>query len=439
MHELQMLLEQGPLALVVGLVIGLLLGLLLARALWVRPLRERYEEAEDERRMLAGERIRLVERLDAQERNHAERLQELEDRFANIAGQIFKQNSESFLQLASERFETHKVEAARSLEQRKQEIESLVKPLSQTLEKFEQQVSRIEKARQEAYGAIQQQVRALIQGQKELSDHTGRLVQALRQPKTRGRWGEFQLRNVLELAGMQEHVDFVSERTLESDQGRLRPDVIIRMPGGKCLVVDAKTPLDAYLRMLEAADEGERQQALREHVRQVREHARKLAAKEYWQQLSEAPDFVVMFIPGEAFYAAAVEADPSLFEDALKQRVLITTPTTFIALVRAIAYGWQQDKLARNLQEVADQGRILYDRITQFGEHLEQLGRSLRQAVTRFNQAVGSLESRLLPAARRFENLGVAPQDREIAAPDPIETEPRALKASEFAQLPGKE
>jgi len=414
----------------------LLLGLVLGGTVvwwWLaRPLRAEMAALREEKERLALEGAELRTRLAAEERNHREKLEELENRFRTLATDILDHNSRNFLQLVSERFNAHKSEAEKTLEARKKEIESLVRPIAESLAKFEHRVGELEKARQEAYGAITQQVRALIQGQRELSDNTGKLVQALRQPKTRGRWGEYQLRNVLELAGMTEHVDFASERSVAGEEGRLRPDVVVRLPGGKCLVIDAKTPLDAYLSMIEASDEEERARALRDHLRQVREHVRKLSSKEYWQSLKDTPDFVVMFIPGEAFYAAAVEVDPSLFEDALKQRVLITTPATLVALIKAIAYGWRQEKLAENLQEVAGLARDLYDRIKTFGEHMDGVGKALRQAVDRYNRAVGSLEARVLPAARRFEQLRVAPANTEIPAVSQVELEPRALQASEL-------
>ncbi len=420
-----------------GTAIALLLfgSVLGGTAVWwwlVRPLRAETAALREEKARLALEGAELRTRLEAEERNHREKLEELENRFRTLASDILDHNSRNFLRLVSERFDAHKSEAEKTLEARKKEIEHLVGPIAESLAKFEHRVDELEKARREAYGAITQQVRTLIQGQRELSNHTGKLVQALRQPKTRGRWGEYQLRNVLELAGMTEHVDFVSERSLAGEEGRLRPDVVVRLPGGKCLVIDAKTPLDAYLSMIEAGEEEERARALRDHLRQVREHVRKLSSKEYWQSLKDTPDFVVMFIPGEAFYAAAVEVDPSLFEDALKQRVLIATPATLVALVKAVAYGWRQEKLAENLQEVAGLARDLYERIKTFGEHMERVGKALRQAVEHYNRAVGSLEARVLPAARRFEQLRVAPANSEIPAVSQVELEPRALQASEF-------
>jgi DNA recombination protein RmuC len=236
------------------------------------------------------------------------------------------------------------------------------------------------------------------------------------------------------MAGMTEHVDFQTEHSFDTDEGRRRPDALVRLPGGKSVVVDAKTPLDAYLTALETSDPAEQAAALANHARQLKAHVRSLASKEYWNALPEAPDFVVMFVPGEAFYSAAIEHDPDLFETALESRVLVCSPTTLIALVKSIAYGWQQEKLARNAQEVARQARELYQRLATYGGHMDKLGRGLRQAVDNYNKAVGALESRVLPSARRFESLGVLPEGSEIEEPAPVEHEPRALSASEFSQ-----
>ena len=243
-------------------------------------------------------------------------------------------NSESFLKLVSERFEKHSESAKEDLEKRRTAIETLVKPLGENLSKFEHKVDAIEKAREGAYRAISEQVKSLAEGQTGLRSETNRLVQALRRPQTRGRWGEYQLRNVLDLAGMTEHVDFVEQTTLEGDEGRLRPDVVIRVPGGKSIIVDAKTPLDAYLNAVEAPDEETRERFIADHARQVRDHVRALSSRDYWKALPETPEFVVMFVPGESFFAAAIESDPALFESAARQRVLISTPTTLIALVK---------------------------------------------------------------------------------------------------------
>jgi DNA recombination protein RmuC len=383
----------------------------------------------------------LAGQLEAERRAHAARIDELrrmgeeiERKFGALAQQALKGNAESFLNLVSERFEKHKQAASEDLARRQQAIETMIKPVAQSLEKFEHRIGEIEKAREGAYAAVLTQVRALADGQTRLHSETSKLVTALRSPKTRGRWGEFQLRQVFEMAGMVEHVDFTSEHHVAGADGARRPDAVVRLPGGKAIVIDAKTPLDAYLNAIEAVDESAREQALKAHVRQIRAHVDGLAAKEYWNALPVTPDFVVMFVPGEAFYSAAIEADPELFEAAIGKRVLIATPTTLIALVKAIAYGWQQEKLARNAEEVASLARELYGRIRTFGEHMEKLGAALRSSVERYNRAVGSLEGRVLPTARRFEGLGVVPAGSTVDGLASLEVEPRPLTASELTE-----
>ena len=405
----------------------------------VPPLEQENVKLREQLQHANKESVELKTKLEAELKNHEAHVEdlrkmddELERKFTVLASDALGKNSDNFLKLVSERFGKHRETADEELEKRKKEIETLVKPIGESLSKFEHRVGEIEKAREGAYGAITEQVKSLAEGQTNLRSETGRLVQALRQPKTRGRWGEYQLRNVLEMAGMTEHVDFVEEKTIEGEDGRLRPDVIVRLPGGKSVIVDAKTSLEAYLSAVETDDEDTREQLMADHARQVRDRVRTLASRDYWNALPETPDFVVMFIPGEAFFAAAIERDPGLFETAVRQRVLICTPTTFVALVKAIAYGWQQEKLAESALEIAERGRDLYDRIKVFGGHMGDLGRSLRQAVDRYNQGIGSLEGRLLPAARRFETLGVVPAGSSIPALEPVELEAREVQAEEL-------
>ncbi len=359
---------------------------------------------------------------------------EVERKFGALAHKALSGNAESFLKLVSERFEKHKAAAEADLGQRHKAIEGLMKPVAESLSKFEARVGEIEKAREGAYGAIREQVKQLTEGQTALKGETSRLVQALRQPKTRGRWGEFQLRQVFEMAGMVEHVDFLSEHHIATETARLRPDAVVRLPGGKSIVVDAKTPLDGYLAAVEAQDEAARDEALRSHVRHVRQHVTNLSRKEYWAALDVTPDFVVMFVPGEAFYSAAIEAAPDLFEEAVRSRVLISTPTTLIALIKAIAYGWQQENLARNIREVATLARDLYERIGTFGKHLDGVGKALRQAVEKYNSSVGSLEGRVLPQVRKFERLGVVESGTELPEMAKVDVEPRGLTAVEFTE-----
>ncbi len=375
--------------------------------------------------------------LEAERKAQAARLEEIdkaraatERQFAALAAEALDRNSQAFLRLAGERFDRQKDGARKELEAREQAVAALVRPIREELEKFQTNVQEIEKSRAGAYQAVTEQVKALAAGQTQLRSETGRLVQALRQPQTRGRWGEHQLRNVLELADMKEHVDFVEQETLEDGS---RPDVIVRLPGGKSIVIDAKTPLDAYLDAIETEDEEARARHLEAHARHVRTHVRRLASKEYWSRQAETPDFVVMFIPGESIYAAAFQQAPGLFDEAAAQKVLISTPTTLIALVKAVAYGWQQEKLAENAQAVARSGQELYKRVQTFGRHMESVGKTLKQLVERYNASVGSLERSILPQARRFEELGAAPAGERLPDLPSVETEPRGLQAPELS------
>ncbi|MBY6139988.1 DNA recombination protein RmuC [Leisingera daeponensis] len=385
-------------------------------------------------------RYQAEAQVQALKAEHAARLEELnhmnqqmEHKFAALANGVLKQNSESFLSLVSERFQAHSKTADADLAKRHAAIESLVKPLDQKLGQFGERIKEIEQARNEAYGAIQAQVKHLAEGQAALGGETRKLVQALRAPKTRGRWGEMQLRQVFEMAGMAEHVDYELEKSVGTDEGLRRPDAVVRIPGGKSIVVDAKTPLEAYLDALEAETPDQQQAALARHANHVKTHVRQLSSKSYQSALGETPDFVVMFIPGETFVSAAAEADPGLIEYAFENKVLIATPTTLMALVKSIAYGWQQEKMAENAVEVQKTAKELYDRLATFSKNLASVGRSLSSSVNNYNKAVGSLEARVLPSARRFEAMGVVANGAELEDPGQVEVEPRqvALLAEE--------
>ena len=413
----------------------------------IQPLADRTAPLEDRvealRAELLDEQVKtasLAQRLESLQETHQQRLADLadmkkqmEDRFHSLASGALSANSEKFLSLVSERFKTHKQSADEDLNRRHAAISDLVKPLGERLGKFDERMSEIEKARNEAYGTIRQQVLSLSEGQASLGQETRRLVQALRAPKTRGRWGEMQLRQVFEMAGMTEHVDFHLEKSFDTDEGRRRPDAIVHIPGGKSIVIDAKTPLSAYLDALEADTPDLQSQFIKQHAVQVRKHVNDLSSKSYHENLSTTPDFVVMFIPGETFVSAAAEADPALIEYAFERKVLIATPTTLMALVKAIAYGWQQDKMAENAEEVQKTAKEIYDRLRVFAEHLGKVGRSLGQSVDHYNKAVGSLEGRVLPSARKFEELGVVSASSPLVEkPATVEPAPRSLTAHEF-------
>jgi DNA recombination protein RmuC len=306
-------------------------------------------------------------------------------------------------------------------------------PIHDALARMDAQLQRLERDRQQARGALDEQLRALVAGQDRLRTETGALVAALRQPQTRGRWGELQLRRVVELAGMTAHCDFVEQMSVATEDGLLRPDLIVQLPGGKQVIVDAKAPLNAFLDAYEARDETARTAALASHARLLREHLRRLSAKAYWDQFETAPDFVFLFLPGEHFYSAALEADPSLLEEGARQSVLIATPTTLIALLRAVAYGWQQERVAQDARAVAQLGRELHRRLETFAEHLQRVGTRLRSAVGAYNDAVGSFEHRVLPGARRLAEHGVVSTERELATLERVDPTVRELVEREVA------
>jgi DNA recombination protein RmuC len=348
----------------------------------------------------------------------------LSDTFAALAAEALGRSNEEFLKLAGERLGAVRSAATSDVEARKKEIETLVKPLGEALDKINSQIQALEKARSFAYGELGNQVKSLITTQTELRSETANLVKALRAPQVRGRWGEVQLKRVVELAGMLERCDFFQQESVDTDLGRLRPDLRVQLPGSRSIIVDAKTPLQAYLDALEAPTEEMRSAKLKEHARQVREHMVKLEAKAYWDQFQPAPQFVVMFLPGETFFSAALEQDPSLIE-AGRDRVILATPTTLIALLRAVAYGWMQQETAENADRIRNLGRDLYERLATVVEFLDSVGTHLGRSIDAFNKAVGSFESRVAPSARRFKELGIA-SDKEIEL-SPIDKVPRRI------------
>lgn len=381
----------------------------------------RASAAIEHERAAGAEKVRLL----------AEAKSELSDAFKALSADALKTNSSSFLELARTTLERFQVQAKDDLDQRRVAVEHLVAPIKESLAKVDGQIQNLEKARSEAYGALLGQVRGLAESQEKLRTETGNLVTALRAPAVRGRWGEIQLRRVVEMAGMLSHCDFVEQVTATVDGRHLRPDLIVKLPGGKNVVVDAKAPLQAYLEALEAPDDATRTARLQDHARQIRQHMTKLSVKSYWEQFQPTPEFIVMFIPGEAFYSAALEQDPGLIEEGVSQRVLLATPTTLIGVLKAVAYGWQQETVAESARAVSQLGKELHGRLATLGDHFARLGQRLDGAVSAYNQTVGSLERRVLPAARRFSELG-ADGGREIPALGPIEKSAQAPQAFEL-------
>jgi DNA recombination protein RmuC len=377
--------------------------------------------------------------LIARERAARAARDELADTFKALSSEALASSNRAFLDLARRTLEQQQDAARGDLERRQQAIGELVAPVKATLEKFETQIGGIEKARIEAYSTLSEQVRQMAESQGQLRHETANLVKALRAPHTRGRWGELQLKRVVEMAGMLDHCDFFEQESTDTEEGRLRPDMIVKLPGGKNIVVDAKAPLAAYLEALEAKDEHERARKLADHARHVRDHLTKLGRKSYWEQFQPSPDFVVLFLPGETFYSAALEADPSLIESGVENRVILATPTTLIALLRAVAYGWKQEALNDNAQRISALGRELYERLAVLADHWSSVGRNLGEAVAAYNKAVGSLESRVLVSARRFRELQAAPEGREIKDLTAVDAMPRTLQPPEENSAPPPE
>jgi len=361
--------------------------------------------------------------------------QKLADTFKALSDDALKSNNQAFLDLARRTLDVLVSEAKGELGKRQEAIDGLVKPLNESLKQYQGLLREIEAKRQSAYSSLNEQIGMLAQAHRDLRKETGDLVTALRRPQVRGQWGEMTLRRVVELAGMSEHCDFTEQVSVATEGGRLRPDLIVHLPGEREIVVDSKVPLEAYLSAVSAETEEDRKQHLRRHAQQTRTHMEHLAGKAYWEQFRRAPDLVVMFIPAESFFSTALEQDAGLLEDGMRRRVVLATPTTLIALLRAVAYGWRQEQIARNAQAISDLGRDLYERLRSMAEHLGAMGKGLAKANESFNKAVGSLESRVFPAARRFKDMGVA-ATTDIPEVQQVEVTPRMLDAAEADRAP---
>src|SRR5262245_30325767 len=372
------------------------------------------------------EKEELTQRLDDEKRLLEEAREKLTDTFKALASTTLENSNNAFLSLAKETFDKVLAEAKGDLGKREEAINGLVKPLAESLKTFDEHVRTLETTRQQAYTSLESNLKVLTESQDKLQKETAHLVTALRTPQIRGRWGEMTLKRVVELAGMSEHCDFTEQLSVLTEQGLIRPDLVVHLPAAREIVVDAKVSLEAYLVALSAESEQARKEALARHATQIRAHMSQLSARTYWEQFDKAPEFVVMFIPGESFFAAAADADHQLIEDGIKKRVVLATPTTLIALLHAVAYGWKQEQVAENAQAISELGKQLYERMRTLVEHISGIGNGLEKATGAYNSAVGSLENRIVPAARRFKELGAASGD-DIAIIGPVDTQPRQL------------
>jgi DNA recombination protein RmuC len=438
--------------LAIGLLVGLLLGGLFA-GLWVGgrlrvqsqraeattdELRKQLEFERQDRTVLGRElaeaqqaraaaeaRIEGVTKQLADQKSLLEQArQELLHSFQGLSGEALKQNNEAFLKLASVSFEALHAKADGALQQRQEAIDGLVRPLQESLQRYDEHVRLLEQSRQSAYGGLDQHLKSLAESHQRLQQETGNLVKALRAPAVRGQWGEITLKRVAELAGMVEHCDFVEQQSVTAEDGRFRPDMVVQLPGNRRIIVDAKTVLSAYLDAHDARDEAQRAEALRRHAEQVRKRMDDLSLKAYWSQFDHAPEFVVLFLPGEQFLGAALDQDPRLIEEGFSRGVVLATPATLVALLRAVAYGWRQERMTAHAEEAGRLGKDLYERMAVLADHVNEVGHALSKSVSAYNRAVGSLETRILPAARRFKELGVS-SDKEIPLLEPAELVPR--------------
>lgn len=417
-----------------ALAVGLAIGLAIAAATWLLGK----ASAQAELAIAQQDRARTAAELGAERKSSAEKLAllhqaetKLREAFAALSSDALRQNNQSFLELAKTSLSEFQQGAKTDLEGRQKAIEDLVQPLKESLTQVDTRLQQVEQNRVGSHSALTEQLRALGQAQQSLQAETGKLVQALRSPNVRGQWGELQLRRVVEAAGMLEDRDFDLKESTTTDGNRLTPDMIVRLPGGKNVVVDAKVPSTAFLDAQDLADESSRAAKLREHARQVRDHVVKLGNKSYWAHFQPTPDLVIMFVPGETLLGMALQHDPSLLEFSLGRGVMLASPLTLIALLRAVAFGWQQERVAQNAQEISDLGRQLYERIRAMAVHFEDVARGLTRSVESYNRAVGSLESRVLVTARRLKEKGITAPE-ELPDLEPIDHATRPLGAQEL-------
>ncbi|RNC29633.1 MAG: hypothetical protein AWM53_00249 [Candidatus Dichloromethanomonas elyunquensis] len=389
---------------------------------------------EIERRTFHAAQIsELRTRLEMEQTLHEEKIsllnkakEELSAGFKALSLEALKSNNQSFLELAKTTLERFQVQAVNDLDKRQTSIHELVKPLKESLEKVDGKINELEQKRAGAYEGLVKQIEYMAIGQEKLQRETNKLISALKAPTVRGRWGEIQLKRVVEVAGMIEYCDFAQQEEVISENGRQRPDMIIRLPGNKIIVVDSKAPLADYLEAIDTADDEVKNFKMLGHARQVKSHITKLASKSYWSQFNFTPEFVVMFLPGETFFSAALQFDPELIEYGAQQRVIMATPTTLIALLKAIAYGWKQEQMNENARQISELGKVLYERISVLTEHFLDIRKGLQNSIQAYNKAVGSYESRVLVTARKFGELGLA-GDNDIKELEIIEAGVREM------------
>jgi DNA recombination protein RmuC len=391
------------------------------------------------------ERAILQTRLEEERKAHQEKLtllnnaeSKLGDAFKALSSDALRSNNQSFLDLAKQNLEAFQQTAKGELERRQNAIGDLIKPLKESLDKVDGKIGELEKNRVGAYSELREQVKQLAQSHLQLQSETGNLVKALRVPHVRGRWGEIQLRRVVEMAGMLQYCDFVEQETVATEDSRIRPDLIVHLPGKRTIVVDSKVPFDAFYESISTTDDEVRAAKLKDHARLVRTHIQSLSRKSYWETVQPTPEFVLLFLPGETFYSAALENDPKLIEDGVSQGVIIATPTTLIALLKAVSYGWRQERMADNAQEVSNLAKTLYDRLRVFTNHFDDIGRNLDRALDAYNKGVRSLESRVLVTARRFKERG-AIAGEEIEILEPVDKAARPLSRDDGGLFPEEE
>lgn len=420
------------LPLLVGAAAGVVIGVLYARQKPSRALLDEIARLQERVLTLTAESATLQANLSREQDVARDKLaavdtarEQLVNAFKALSAEALRSNNQQFLDLARTQLESFQTQARGDLEARQRKIDDTLKPIQDTLGKFDLQVRGLETARAVAYQSLTEQVQLLMREQVALRSETSNLVGALKQPTVRGRWGEIQLRRVVELAGMLAHCDFVEQQSIVSDEGRLRPDLIVKLPGGRSVIVDSKVPLAGYLAALEARDDTTRALRLQEHAKAVKAHVNALSRKGYAAELRGSAEFVVLFLPGEVFFSAALEQDPELIEAGVDQGVMIATPTSLIALLRAVAYGWRQEEIARNAEKISSLGKDLYERLATMGEHWARVGRNLSQAVEGYNSAIGSLESRVMVTARRLRDLDPALDTERLGPVAPVDAAPR--------------